>query len=70
MAGCKTNAITNEEPRSNITTVNAKVMVDELDGQSMDDLFLSQTRGGRKLLLVLCVQLEEEIELTRQGCCT
>lgn len=44
LEGCKTNAITTEELRSNIMTVTEKDMVDELDGQPIDERLLSQTR--------------------------
>lgn len=67
---CKTKAVTTETPRSIIKTVNVRDMVDEPDDQSIDQLVWSQTRGARRLQLVLCVWLDKEIGVTRQWCCT
>ncbi len=66
--GCRTNAMATEEPRR-VVTMNVKDMVHELDCQSMDQLLASQTRGGQRLWLVLCVWLDEGIGVTRRWCC-
>lgn len=54
MDGCKTNAVTTEEPRSIVMTMNAKDMVHEPDGQSIDQL-LSESKSRRSISSVRLV---------------
>lgn len=49
--GCKTNAKTTEEPRSIVMTMNAKDMVHETDGQSIEQL-LSELDSRRTKAVV------------------
>lgn len=68
--GCRTNAITIEEPRSIVMTMNVQVMVHEPDGQSIDQLLVESGSRRTKTEWLLCVWLDEEIGVTRQWCCT